>query len=375
MVNPFSRKGRYGSLSTVVMAMVIMSAPFMIPATESIDEEGEDIENLTEAINLLGTEHTPVSYKVGSSTPQFVLFSFDGSKSLSMLEETLQFADEMDKAGKPLRFTYYINAAYFLTEQNAAIYKPPHREAGSSNIGYSNKSEDIAERVKAFNRALKKGHEIGSHAVGHFNGQHWSDRKWREEFNSFKSLLYNVQANNNTVKIDQAEFLQEISGFRAPDLGVNEELYGTLKDFGFRYDTSGIGSMEEWPKKDILGIWHVPIGVMFMGPRRVPVLSMDYSIWIVHGGGRDNAVRGSELWDKYFKETKDAFVDYFHSNYNGSRAPVVIANHFTKMNDGVYWDAMKAAAEEVCGLPNVRCTTFKTFIDYLDKYGVPERSE
>lgn len=349
-----------------------MSAPFMIPSMESRDTEGEDISNLNQAINIIDANHSPVAYRVSSTTPQFVLFSFDGSKSIDMLRETLDFEKYMDEIGKPIRFTYFINAAYFLTDENSAIYQPPHAPAGASEIGYSNRTEDIAVRVKTFNEALKQGNEIGSHATGHWNGYLWSEGDWKQEFNSFKSILYNVQSNNNKVKIENPDFVKSIEGFRAPDLGINEAMYATLKDFGFKYDASGIGAMEEWPIRDILGIWHIPLGIMRLGPRNTPVLSMDYSIWLVQSGGRDNAKKGSELWNQYFEEVKTGFINYFNNNYNGSRAPVIIANHFTKMNDGVYWEAMKAAAEEICGQPYVRCTTFKTLVDYLNYYGVPE---
>jgi hypothetical protein len=66
-----------------------------------------------------------IKYQVSSSTPQFVLLSFDGSKSVPMLDETLDFQREMTAKGKPLHFTYFINASYFLTKDTAASYQAP----------------------------------------------------------------------------------------------------------------------------------------------------------------------------------------------------------------------------------------------------------
>lgn len=63
-----------------------------------------------------------------------------------------------------------------------------------------------------------------------------------------------------------------------------------------------------------------------------------------------------------------SYRDYFYANYNGSRAPVNIGHHFSEWNDGVYWQTMKDFAEEVCGLPDVRCVTYTGLADWLDAH-------
>ena len=65
-------------------------------------------------------------------------------------------------------------------------------------------------------------------------------------------------------------------------------------------------------------------------------------LWITVFGwfnlmAKDLAKKGSALWNNYYNEVLAAYMDYFNSNYNSSRAPVVIADHFSKWNDGVYW--------------------------------------
>ena len=318
------------------------------------------------------TASTPkVSYQVSSSTPQFVLLSFDGSKSVDMLNDTLAFETKMASEGKPLHFTYFINAAYFLTKSTANLYQGPGHSRGVSAIGFSDSTHDIAARVRAFNTAYAAGNEIGSHSAGHFNGAQWSFDEWKQEFDSFASLMANVQQNNASQKIDAPIFLDSIRGFRAPELGVNANLYKVLQDEHFTYDGSGVGAMYRWPKQDTNGIWHIPLGTIFVGPNKSPSISMDYSLWMLQSGAKNVATKGTPLWNTYFNEVESAYMDYFNTNYHGTRAPVVIGHHFSLWNDGVYWEAMKAFAEQVCGQPHVQCVTFSTLVDYLNTTGAP----
>ncbi len=60
-------------------------------------------------------------------------------------------------------------------------------------------------------------------------------------------------------------------------------------------------------------------------------------------------------------------MSYFRKEYNGSRAPINIGHHFSMWNDGVYWEALKDFAQEVCGKENVSCTSYAKLVDYLDK--------
>ncbi|MBX4211163.1 hypothetical protein KW783_04315, partial [Candidatus Parcubacteria bacterium] len=134
---------------------------------------------------------------------------------------------------------------------------------------------------------------------------------------------------------------------------------------------SDTGVMNTWPVQDSNGLWRINLAVIPVGPSKKAVLSMDYNMWIHESGGENDAIKGSDLWQADFNEVKDAYMNYFNKNYNGSRAPIVIGNHFSNMNDWVYWEAMKSFAEDVCGKPYVQCTTFKEFVNYLNKTGAP----
>jgi hypothetical protein len=61
------------------------------------------------------------------------------------------------------------------------------------------------------------------------------------------------------------------------------------------------------------------------------------------------------------------YLDYFHTNYTGNRAPLHIGHHFTAYQGGVYNEALKDFARRVCGLPEVKCATYGELADFMDK--------
>ncbi len=347
------------------------SQPIVDDSVDNDTDENIDNPQVYTAAVAQAVSAAKIKYQVSSSTPQFVVLSFDGSKSVDMLNQSLDFERTMLLKSKSLRFTYFINAAYFLTKDTAGVYQAPGEKAGISNIGFSSTTADIALRVKAFNLAFAEGNEIGSHAAGHFNGTTWTYDNWKQEFISFASLMSAVPQNNSSQLIDRPIFLTSIRGFRAPNLGINENLYKVLGEFHFTYDTSGVGAMDIWPHKDEYGLWRIPIGIVFVGSSRSPVLAMDYNLYKHQSNAKEEAVKGTHLWNTYFDEVETAYTDYFNTNYQGNRAPIVIGEHFSKWNDGVYWEALKTFAQYVCGQPHVRCVTFKELVDYLNQNGPP----
>lgn len=313
---------------------------------------------------------------------QFVLFSFDGSRTLPVIQYALDFASDMRARGKPLHFTFYVNAAHFLNDEAAA------RLGVRTQVYYGGTPDMVEKRIALFKRALSEGHEMASHAVGHDDGSYWSEARWAEEFDRFAGIMRQAEALNTDGRAPaiyrdeqdgrarpesrpaQTFAPSTFAGFRAPELGMSAELYPALAKAGFRYDSSGVGLPDVWPQKNAYGTWLIPLPTLSFGPARQPVLSMDYSIWMHQSGARDVAKRGDELWSAYFHETMDAYRRYFRSNYEGNRAPVMIANHlYTDWNDEVYWEALKELAEEVCGLPDVACASYRELVDHMDKKG------
>ena len=60
------------------------------------------------------------------------------------------------------------------------------------------------------------------------------------------------------------------------------------------------------------------------------------------------------------------YIDYFKTNYAGNRAPLHIGHHFSDYQHGAYREALQIFARTVCGLPEVRCTTYAQLADFMD---------
>jgi hypothetical protein len=89
---------------------------------------------------------------------------------------------------------------------------------------------------------------------------------------------------------------------------------------------------------------------------------MDYNFFVA----QSRAVNDPRRRDVYREQMLQTYLDYFRANYTGNRAPLHIGHHFAEMQGGAYNDALKAFARAVCGLPEVRCTTYEKLADFMD---------
>lgn len=310
--------------------------------------------------------------------PQYVLLAFDGSQSLSFWKESRGFAKDESQQGKDLKFTYFISGVYFIHKGNRNIYRPPHHKVGASDIGFSETREEIPDRVDQVNRAFDEGHEIGSHANGHFdaadlanrgkgNFAPWSQEDWSSEFAQFNRLIFGAFENNDYKK-GQYDFSQRnITGFRAPLLGITPGLRPALKDYGFHYDTSQVNKMSYWPRTDAYGVWNFPLAQLPIVGTGKKTLSMDYNFYFSQSAGAASMVKENPaLAEVFYKQMLDSYLNYFQTNYYGNRAPIHIGHHFSKWNKGAYWNAMKDFANAVCGLEEVRCVTYSELANFMD---------
>ncbi|MBL6990377.1 MAG: hypothetical protein ISR65_11385 [Bacteriovoracaceae bacterium] len=301
--------------------------------------------------------------------PQYVMLAFDGSKSHNMWNKTLDFSKRMKRdKNLNIKFTYFISGVYFLTRGKRKLYDPPKHRAGASAIGFAKTKESIGQRVNYLNEALMDGHEIASHANGHFDGSSWSQSDWESEFNYFEDLLFNFDVNNeiNNVSLDLDK--SQIIGFRAPLLGVSRGLWPALKQFGFRYDTSKVRGEVYWPEiYPASGAWNFPLASFKIAGTGKRTLSMDYNFYVAQSKAKKE--RDPSKLRRFQSQMYETYINYFKKNYNGKRAPIHIGHHFSLWNNGIYWRAMKDFAVAVCGLPQVRCATYKELADYMDNHG------
>ena len=122
--------------------------------------------------------------------PQYVLFSFDGSYNLGVWKSLRDFSKTQKEAGRDIHFTFFMSGVYFIQPSNRTIYTAPQHNPGRSDIGVGDNSEDISLRVDQVNRAFSEGHEMGSHANGHFSGATWSQSEWESEFSQFEKMIF-----------------------------------------------------------------------------------------------------------------------------------------------------------------------------------------
>ena len=97
------------------------------------------------------------------------------------------------------------------------------------------------------------------------------------------------------------------------------------------------------------------------------VLSMDYNFF----AAQSHTVVEPQRRDAFRDEMLQTYLDYFRSNYAGDRAPLNIGHHFFDYQDGAYREALKTFARMVCGLPEVRCTTYAELADFMDRLDAP----
>lgn len=309
---------------------------------------------------------------IGTTTPdgkpyQYVSFAFDGSRSLDEWRETLDFAKAMDASNTPLHFTYFINAIYLVPEAHKNIYHPPHgNPVGLSLIGYGKDAKEIGARIALINEAYASGHEIGSHSVGHIPGVGWSEADWKSEFTQFDDILDRARKGVDT---DTALTVpkEAVKGFRAPNLAAGASLDTVIDAFGFAYDASYVAGLGEWPTH-VGNHEEMPLVLIpYKGKRKI--LSMDYNFYMADSGAKDILKKGTPVWQKEHDAMLAAYMNYFTTTYNGTRAPMFIGHHFSEWNDGLYWDVMKEAMTAICSKPDVRCATYQETLEYVKERG------
>lgn len=316
--------------------------------------------NLLKLITTVSVLSLSISLHATSRPPQFVNMAFDGSKSLRMWKYTTEFATQEN-----IKFTYFISGVYFVDDANKHIYQGPNRAAGSSDIGFGGNSNSVKARNSWVQHAYQLGHEIASHANGHFNGGLWNSNEWDSELRQFEYLLTQSQANYGGAdnRVWNRGLMKDMIGFRAPLLGRNNPMYQALQQNGYRYDTSSVRPANQWPTR-INALWDFPLASLKMNDSGKTTLSMDYNMYVA----QSNGVKGEEaFFNQWEEEVYQTYLKYFKANYLGNRAPLHIGHHFSLWNGGIYWRALQRFAQTVCQIPEVICGTYTDLVNFLER--------
>jgi peptidoglycan/xylan/chitin deacetylase (PgdA/CDA1 family) len=305
---------------------------------------------LAATIMLLATSGIADAEETASK--QLVIISFDGAHDNKLWTRSRKLAK---KTGA--HFTYFLSCTYLINPADRHAYKAPHQKAGSSATGWAQSVPEIQARLGNIWQAHLEGHDIGSHACGHFDGGAWTKAEWKQEFRAFDQVLLDAWKNNDFGALQPdgwADFVKsDIKGFRAPYLSTGPGLVAALKSKGFAYDASLIS---KGPAKveDEDGLFRFALPRIPEGPDERLVIGMDYNLFVRHSKGQDSPDRAGV----FAARALDAFRAAFRRQYEGKRVPLQLGFHFVEMNGGAYWDALDTFLTETCGKPDVACVSY-----------------
>ncbi|TPI46376.1 polysaccharide deacetylase [Mesorhizobium sp. B3-1-7] len=297
----------------------------------------------------------PKSPIVSPAKPkQVVLISFDAAREISQWQRSRALAKRTGA-----HFTYFLSCVFLLSPETRQDYAGPGKAAGKSNVGFGASKQDVADRLEQVRLAAAEGHDIGSHACGHFDGKAWSKADWLAEFASVRRIFENAYAINGIQEpADWHDFAHHaLVGFRAPYLSTGKALYEALPEAGFQYDASGVSKGPTVPPT-LNGTTRFALPLIPEGPKAKPVVAMDYNLYVRHSDGTEKPAMADAFTDRAYK----AFHAAFEAQYNGKRLPLELGFHFTLMNDGAYWNALERFAGEVCVMQQVECISFRDYV-------------
>lgn len=336
---------------------------------------------LTFALSALTT--FAATAKAESTAPrpkQYVVISFDGSRSVQMWKETRELAKELNSG-----LTVFMSGVHFIPETLLKkYYDPPGAKYGPGTSAIKkildSQKETIPERIEQIEEALDSGVEVGSHAVGHFDAGHgpsglnWSTNDWISEITQFQNIVLNIFAINslhekfpNEAMVWKQRVGQSLRGFRAPLLETNGTLAPALVKMGYAYDGSEVYPMERglWPFKKKEGIWEIPMAQIPIAGTARHQVAMDYNFFVFDSHAK-NDLANSKFYEKRFYQS---LMNYFRHNYYGNRAPVHAGAHFDDWNGRAYFTAFFRFARTVCRQPEVECVTGSEMVAKLKEMG------
>ncbi|MEU4288036.1 hypothetical protein AB0E63_07425 [Kribbella sp. NPDC026596] len=297
--------------------------------------------------------------------PLFVVVSFDGAGDLALWARWRAVARQVNA-----RMTFFLSGPYLYPGDHRTDYKPPFHQPGASDIGWGDVS-NVLGRTTVLRQAIAEGHEIGTHANGHFCGTtgigRWTTAQWTAELSAFDQMVRTgpTLAAGKTVAppFDPAT----VKGLRTPCLEGNRPAYRqAMVQRGMLYDASEPGYIA-WPKK-VDGLWNFPLQSVTLAGSSKKTLTMDYNLWFSQTGARTAPVA-------QVPALKAQVLATYRQALAKSRAsgnpPLFLGNHFNRWNNSVYSDALTTFVEETCTQPDVRCVSNMELVSWLAKYGGP----
>ncbi|MFP3544841.1 polysaccharide deacetylase [Rhizobium sp. SIMBA_035] len=294
---------------------------------------------------------------------QLVIISFDGAHDNALWQKSREMA-----AKNGAHFTYFLSCTFLMNQDAKKAYQAPHQKRGKSNVGFAQSDDEIRERLGNIWHAHLEGHDISSHACGHFDGRQWSSADWSEEYATFKATLKSAWKSVGLEEPDGWQDLADhgIKGFRAPYLSATagSDMITAEKKAGFTYDASLVTKGPAMPVIED-GIIRFGLPLIPEGPKDRPIIGMDYNLFVRHSKGEEDAADSKTFEERSYA----AFKEAFDKQYAGNRIPLQLGFHFVEMNGGAYWRALDRLVSDVCHRSDVACVSYSEAIPMILERG------
>ena len=305
----------------------------------------------------------PAAASAADQPKQLVIISFDGAHDNALWQKSREMA-----ARNGAHFTYFLSCTFLMNQDAKKAYQAPHQKRGKSNVGFAQSDDEIRERLGNIWHAHLEGHDISSHACGHFDGRQWSSADWSEEYATFKATLKNAWKGVGLAEPDGWQDLVDhgIKGFRAPYLSASEgsDMIAAEKKAGFTYDASLVTKGPAMPVVED-GVIRFGLPLIPEGPKDRPIIGMDYNLFVRHSKGEEDAADSKTFEERSYA----AFKEAFDKQYAGDRIPLQLGFHFVEMNGGAYWRALDRLVSDVCHRADVACVSYSEAIPMIEAWG------
>lgn len=165
-------------------------APSSTPVPSTTPSEPDPSTTLTPGVKppsaALVTRTFPAKLKNGKP-PLFIVITFDGAGDLPLWAHWRAVAKQVNA-----RMTFFLSGPYLYPQARRTDYKPPYKRPGASDIGWGD-TDKVTRRAAVLRQAIAEGHEIGTHANGHFCGKdgvnRWTAAQWASELSAFDWMV------------------------------------------------------------------------------------------------------------------------------------------------------------------------------------------
>ncbi len=299
---------------------------------------------------------------------QIVLISFDGAHDTALWTKSREIASR-----NGAHFTYFLSCTFLMNHDQAKTYQAPGQKTGKSNVGFAKSEDDVRTRIADIWGAHLEGHDISSHACGHFDGKKWTQADWQHEFMSARIALRDAWKNDGEADKEPQGWedfaTHDVKGFRAPYLSTSDGLVPAEKAMGFQYDASLVTKGPLLPQK-VGDLYRFGLPLIAYGADHHPVIGMDYNFYVHDSKGVEDKADSQTFEDRAF----DAYEAAFRQQYDGDRIPLQLGFHFVEMNAGAYWRALDRFVSDVCHKPDVACVSYSEAIPMIAARGKPQGS-